>query len=92
VETVSENLQTGLSLSAGAAQADAQGGWRGDGQVTLYWDRAVPNPPLIPCSKNTILKVYKIYKATDQNFNDVFSITDGQRDPHLLQTPGPIRS
>ncbi len=47
----------------------------GDGKVTLYWDRKAEQ------SYDPVLKVkdfegYKIYKATDNNFNDVFQITD----------------
>ena len=47
----------------------------GDGKVTLYWDRKAEQ------SYDPVLKVqdfegYKIYKATDHNFNDVFEITD----------------
>ncbi|MFQ6091702.1 MAG: hypothetical protein ACE5OR_03295, partial [bacterium] len=47
----------------------------GDGKVTLYWDRKAEY------SFDPVLKVhdfegYKIYRATDQNFNDVFQITD----------------
>lgn len=48
----------------------------GDGKVTLYWDRTSES------SYDPVLKVqdfegYKIYKATDNNFNDIFKITDG---------------
>lgn len=47
----------------------------GDGKVTLYWDRKAEE------SYDPVLKVkdfegYKIYKATDNNFNDVFEITN----------------
>lgn len=47
----------------------------GDGTVTLYWDRKAE------LSYDPVMKVrdfegYKIYKATDHNFNDVFKITD----------------
>ena len=47
----------------------------GDGKVTLYWDRKAED------SFDPVLKVkdfegYKIYRATDQNFNDIFQITD----------------
>lgn len=47
----------------------------GDGKVTLYWDRKAEE------SYDPVLKVkdfegYKIYKATDNNFNDVFKITN----------------
>ncbi|UCE20253.1 MAG: hypothetical protein JSV84_07930 [Gemmatimonadota bacterium] len=47
----------------------------GDGKVTLYWDRRAE------ASFDPVLRVhdfegYKIYRATDHNFNDVFQITD----------------
>ncbi len=47
----------------------------GDGQVTLYWDRKAESS-FDPVLKEYDFEGYKIYKATDQNFNDVFQITD----------------
>ena len=52
----------------------------GDGKVTLYWDRSAEK------SVDPVLHVkdfegYKIYRATDQNFNDAFGITDADGTP-----------
>jgi len=52
----------------------------GDGQVTLYWDRKAEQT-LDPVLKINDFEGYKIYKATDQNFNEVFSITDADGTP-----------
>ncbi len=52
----------------------------GDGQVTLYWDRRAESS-FDPVLKEYDFEGYKIYKATDQNFNDVFSITDASGTP-----------
>lgn len=52
----------------------------GDGQVTLYWDRKAEQT-LDPVLKVNDFEGYKIYKATDQNFNEVFSITDADGTP-----------
>ena len=47
----------------------------GDGKVTLYWDR-VAEESLDPVTKKKDFQGYKIYRATDPNFNDVRNITD----------------
>lgn len=47
----------------------------GDGKVTLYWDRKAENS-VDPVTKERDFEGYKIYKATDPNFNDVRSITN----------------
>ncbi|MBN1542113.1 hypothetical protein JW992_08180 [candidate division KSB1 bacterium] len=47
----------------------------GDGKVTLYWDRRAEYS-FDPVLKEFDFEGYKIYKATDHNFNDVFSVTD----------------
>jgi hypothetical protein len=52
----------------------------GDQQVALYWDRRAE------LSVDPVLKVndfegYKIYKSTDPNFSDIFTITDGNGTP-----------
>jgi hypothetical protein len=47
----------------------------GDGKVTLYWDR-VAEESLDPVTKVKDFQGYKIYRATDPNFNDVRNITD----------------
>ena len=52
----------------------------GDGQVTLYWDRKAEK------SFDPVLNVYdfegyKVYRATDHNFNEVFNITDADGIP-----------
>ncbi len=47
----------------------------GDGQVTLYWDRKAEYS-IDPVTKEKDFEGYKIYKATDPDFNDVRSITN----------------
>lgn len=52
----------------------------GDGKVTLYWDRHAEE------SVDPVLKVkdfegYKVYRATDHNFNEVFGVTDADGRP-----------
>ena len=52
----------------------------GDHQVTLYWDRkseASVDPVLLTKS----FEGYKLYKSTDPNFADIFTITDGSGAP-----------
>lgn len=52
----------------------------GDHKVTLYWDRkseASVDPVLL--TKN--FEGYRLYKSTDPNFNDIFTITDGSGEP-----------
>ncbi|MCK5683388.1 hypothetical protein KAJ27_04685 [bacterium] len=47
----------------------------GEGKVTLYWDRVAENS-MDPVTKEYDFEGYKIYKATDADFNDVFSVTN----------------
>jgi len=47
----------------------------GDGNVTLYWDR-IAEHSVDPVTKEQDFEGYKIYKATDPDFNDVRSITN----------------
>ncbi len=47
----------------------------GDQQVTLYWDRKAEKS-FDPVLKEYDFEGYKIYRATDPNFNDVNGITD----------------
>ncbi len=52
----------------------------GDGQVTLYWDRKAEQ------TIDAVLHVktfegYKIYRSTESNFADIFTITDASGDP-----------
>lgn len=52
----------------------------GDRKVTLYWDRRAE------LSGDPVLKIndfqgYKLYKSTDPNFSDIFTITDGSGTP-----------
>jgi hypothetical protein len=52
----------------------------GDKKVTLYWDRRAET------SVDPVLKVkdfegYKVYRSTDPNFSDIFTITDGNGTP-----------
>ena len=52
----------------------------GDGKVTLYWDRRAEKS-FDPVLKVNDFEGYKIYKATDNNFNEVFEITDADGRP-----------
>ena len=56
----------------------------GDGKVTLYWDRKSEDS-FDPVLKEYDFEGYKIYKATDQNFNEVFKITDADGRPIAYQ-------
>lgn len=47
----------------------------GDGKVTLYWDREAEKS-IDPVTKERDFEGYKIYKATDPDFNELFTITD----------------
>lgn len=47
----------------------------GDGKVTLYWDR-VSERSIDPVTKEMDFEGYKIYKATDSDFNDVRVVTN----------------
>ncbi|MCK5521489.1 MAG: hypothetical protein KAI81_10275, partial [Candidatus Marinimicrobia bacterium] len=52
----------------------------GDGFVRLYWDRKAESS-IDPVLKVKDFEGYKIYKSTDPNFNDIFSITNTQGSP-----------
>lgn len=52
----------------------------GDGQVTLYWDRKAEKS-FDPVLKEYDFEGYKIYKATDNNFNEIMTITDADGIP-----------
>ena len=56
----------------------------GDGQITLYWDRKAEYS-FDPVLKINDFEGYKIYKATDHNFNEVFNITDADGNPISYQ-------
>jgi len=47
----------------------------GDGKVTLYWDRKAEDS-IDPVTKEKDFEGYKIYKASDPDFNDAMVITD----------------
>ncbi len=47
----------------------------GDGSVTLYWDRRAEES-IDPVLKFKDFEGYKIYRATDPNFNDIRTITN----------------
>jgi hypothetical protein len=47
----------------------------GDGQITLYWDR-IAEKSIDPITKIEDFQGYKIYRASDYNFNDVRNITN----------------
>ncbi len=48
----------------------------GDRSVTLYWDR-VAEATVDPVLRIKDFEGYKIYKSTDPDFSDIFTITDG---------------
>lgn len=47
----------------------------GDHEVTLYWDRVAENS-VDPVLRTKDFEGYKVYKSTDPNFSDIFTITD----------------
>ncbi len=48
----------------------------GDKKVTLYWDRK-SEASVDPVLQTKDFEGYKLYKSTDPNFSDIFTITDG---------------
>ncbi len=52
----------------------------GDGKVTLHWDR-LAEQSFDPVLQTYDFEGYKIYRATDYEFNEVFSITDADGTP-----------
>ena len=51
-----------------------------DRKVTLYWDRK-SEASIDPVLRTKTFEGYKIYKSTDPNFSDIFTITDGSGSP-----------
>ena len=52
----------------------------GDHQVTLYWDRK-SEASIDPVLRIKNFEGYKLYKSTDPNFSDIYTITDGSGAP-----------
>jgi hypothetical protein len=52
----------------------------GDKQVTLYWDR-VAEASIDPVLRVNDFEGYKIYKSTDPNWSDIYTITDANGTP-----------
>ncbi len=52
----------------------------GDHQVTLYWDRK-SEASIDPVLRTKNFEGYKLYKSTDPNFSDIYTITDGSGAP-----------
>lgn len=52
----------------------------GDKKITLYWDR-VAEESIDPVLLTKDFEGYKLYKSTDPNFSDIFTITDGSGTP-----------
>ena len=48
----------------------------GDNEVTLYWD-FIAEQSVDPITKKMDFQGYKLYRASEPEFNDVFSITNG---------------
>jgi hypothetical protein len=63
----------------------------GDGIVTLYWDKSAESTQDKYMSKITNgadlydFEGYKVYRATDFEFNDAYTITDGDGNPTFLE-------
>ena len=63
----------------------------GDGKVTLYWDRSAESTQDKYMGNITNgadlydFEGYKIYRATDFEFNDAYNITDGDGNPTFLE-------
>lgn len=49
----------------------------GDGKVTLYWDGRASEASFEPVCRCYDFEGYKIYRATDPSFNEIFTVTDG---------------
>ncbi|MDP1676113.1 MAG: hypothetical protein Q8L88_04545 [Bacteroidota bacterium] len=56
----------------------------GDKQVTLYWDRK-SEESVDPVLLIKDFEGYKIYKSTDPNFSDIFTITDASGIPQFYK-------
>jgi hypothetical protein len=52
----------------------------GDKQVTLYWDRKAEST-IDPVLRVKHFEGYKIYRSTDPDFSDIFTITDATGSP-----------
>ena len=52
----------------------------GDGKVTLHWDR-LAEQSFDPVLQTYDFEGYKIYRATDYEFNEIFNITDADGTP-----------
>ena len=52
----------------------------GDHQLTLYWDRSSESY-IDPVLRTKDFEGYKIYKSTDPNFSDIFTVTDASGTP-----------
>ena len=63
----------------------------GDGKVTLYWDRSAEQTRdkymgnITDGADLYDFEGYKIYRATDFEFNDAYNITDGDGNPTFLE-------
>ncbi|MDD8017819.1 MAG: hypothetical protein PHP42_05565 [Bacteroidota bacterium] len=56
----------------------------GDKKVTLYWDRA-SEESIDPVLLTKDFEGYKIYKSTDPDFSDIFTITDAAGVPQMYK-------
>ena len=56
----------------------------GDKRVTLYWDRR-SEAFVDPVLRTHTFEGYKIYRSTDPDFNDIFTITDALGSPQGYQ-------
>ncbi len=56
----------------------------GDRQVTLYWDR-VAEASVDPVLRTRDFEGYKLYKSTDPDFSNIFTITDATGTPRGYQ-------
>ena len=52
----------------------------GDGKVVLYWDRKAEKS-FDPVLRRFDFEGYRLYKSTDPNFKDVFTVTDVEGNP-----------
>ncbi|HCA79892.1 MAG TPA: hypothetical protein DEP53_09175, partial [Bacteroidetes bacterium] len=52
----------------------------GDKQVTLYWDRKA-EATIDPVLRTKDFEGYKIYRSTDPDFSDIFTVTDATGSP-----------
>ena len=76
----SEDLRRELPVPAAPRQADADRG-AGGSQSHALLGQEIRKPRSIPVLLTKNFEGYRLYKSTDPNFSDIFTITDGSGSP-----------